>query len=283
MEKITNYRALLGEGDIWNHITSELYWVDIEEKKLMILDPEKNINKTFEVDMMIGTVVPAEDGNVLIALEDGIYRLDLTTQKKVKLASNPDANTRFNDGKCDPSGSFWAGTMDYRCKHAIGNLYRLNSNGSLKKMITGITVSNGITWSPDGKKMYYIDTPTQKVVEYDFDITIGDITFARDAVVIPHDMGMPDGCTIDEEGMLWIAMWGGASVTRWNPHNGELLTKIDLPVLYVTSVAFGGKNLDILYITTASQGDMNNPDAGYLFMYGPGVKGIKTNHCDYTF
>lgn len=218
---------------------------------------------------------------MLVALEDGIYHYDIKTDS-ISFIVNPVENSfeiRFNDGKCDPAGRLWAGTMSLTGKKNAGALYCLNNNGDIENKIDSVSISNGIVWSPDNKKMYYIDTPTGKVKEYSYDKTTGEISFLRDAVVIPPDMGHPDGMTIDSKGNLWIALWGGSAVVCWNPDNGKLLCKINVPVLNVTSCAFGGENLETLFITTAGLGIPQDelekyPYGGGLFKADPGVKGI---------
>jgi sugar lactone lactonase YvrE len=276
LEVIKYYRAVLGEGAIWNHMTGELFWIDIDSCKFIIYDPEKNQNRIFKFDRKPGTVVPENDDHAIIALEDGIFRFNMKTESLERIFRNNNIFTRFNDGKCDPQGRFWAGTMDYNCKKPIGILYRMDGDGTVHTVMDKITVSNGITWSPDQVKMHFIDTPTRKVCVYDFDGITGDISHTVD-FMIPPEIGMPDGSTIDEEGMLWIALWGGSSVGRWNPHTGKLITKIDIPAVNVTSLAFGGRHLDTLFVTTANISDNAHPLAGYLFSFKPGVKGIKAN------
>ena len=276
-------KTLLGEGALWNYQTQQLYWIDIENRTLFILNPATNNNTAIKMKSRIGTVVPTREGNILVALEDGIYHFNLQDHAMEKIADPEPGNNgnRFNDGKCDPTGRFWVGSMSLAGKSNQGALYRIDHDFKVKKMIDGVTTSNGIVWSLDKSKMYYIDTRTRKVVGYEYDNASGEISNPRDAILVPESLGKPDGSTIDAEGMLWIAMWGGGCVTRWNPDSGELLLKIDVPALNVTSCAFGGENLDILFITTASI-HMNGmedryPQAGKLFQVIPGVKGIRVN------
>lgn len=281
---VVDQPAQLGEGALWNPLNNTLLWIDIEGKKLNIYDPEKDSNKIIGLNKRIGTVVPVDEKNVLVALEDGIYQLNTETEELVKKAS-PEPNrpgNRFNDGKCDPSGRFWAGTMSLNGDEKQGALYRIDAGFSVKKMIDSVSISNGIAWSLDRTKMYYIDTPTKTVMAYDYDDESGEITDPQVAITIPDSLGFPDGSTLDAEGMLWIAMWNGHCVSRWNPRTGELLQTIDIPALNVTSCAFGGDQLDELYVSTASIG-MNDeqkaayPDAGKLFVVKPGMKGVKAS------
>ena len=280
-ELILDAKATLGEGAIWNQKEKLLYWIDIKEGILHKFNPVSTEDEQFNLNKKIGTVVPSEKGGLLVALEDGIYHYNTITGS-ISFIANPAGNNseiRFNDGKCDPAGRLWAGTMSLTGKKKAGALYCLDNNGVIEKKIDSVSISNGIVWSLDNTKMYYIDTPTGKVKEYDYEITTGKISFLRDAVVIPPDMGHPDGMTIDSKGNLWIALWGGSAVGCWNPNSGELIYKIDVPVLNVTSCAFGGENLETLFITTASQGIPQNeieeyPYRGGLFKADPGVKGI---------
>ena len=275
--------SLLGEGAFWNHKTKELYWVDIEGKQLHIYNPETKQNKTFTTPSRIGTVVPHTETEAVIALEDGIYKIDLNTGA-TKLLSDVEhtvKENRFNDGKCDPSGNLWVGSMYYAQSAPKANLYKIDANGHSEKMLDSITISNGIVWTSDAKTMYYIDTPRANIRAFDFDKNTNTITNERVAVNVPTTLGYPDGMAIDEENMLWVGLWNGNAVVRFNPITGELISKIEVPAHNVTSCAFGGDNLETLYITTASL-DMTDeekkkyPLAGSVFKVKPGVKGVKS-------
>jgi sugar lactone lactonase YvrE len=275
-------KSALGEGALWNKKTQELYWIDIEKEILHIYTPASQQDRVIKLGQRIGTVVPTEDGNVLVALEDGIYEVDLKTEAKKLLTKRPEKDfpeNRFNDGKCDPAGRFWVGTMSMKGIKKAGALYIFDNEQKIAKVFDSVTVSNGIVWSLDSTKMYYIDTPTKEVKAFEYNNETGAISFSKVVVRIPDGMGYPDGMTIDSEGMLWIGMWEGYSVTRWNPTSGELLMKIDVPVARVTSCAFGGENLDTLYITTASVGAKEEelkqyPNSGSLFVVKTGHTGI---------
>lgn len=275
----------LGEGAVWDHQKGELIWVNITKKILNIYNPKLNHNKEMLTGQMIGTVVPAESGKMIVALENGLYQLDPQTGSKIFIA-DPEENitgNRFNDGKCDPVGRFWAGTMSMTGEKEAGALYRLDPNGKVTQMISKVTTSNGIVWSQNQNKMYYIDTPTRKVMAWDYEPETGNISNPKPAVEIPDEMGYPDGMTMDAEGHLWIALWNGSAVGCWNPENGELIRKIDIPAKNVTSCAFGDDDLGTLYITTARTGTNEEelkkfPHAGGLFKTRPGVTGVKTNY-----
>lgn len=282
LELILDAKAVLGEGSFWNYKTQKLWWVDIEGKKLHIFNPKTKENKSINTFHRIGTVVPSEKGGVIVALQNGIYHLDLETQS-FKFLTNPLEkleNIRFNDGKCDPAGRFWVGTMELDTKEKAASLYRFDLDGSIDKVIDNVTISNGIIWSADQKTMYYIDTPTLQVVAYDYDLESGSIKNRKVVIEIPEDIGSPDGMTIDDEGKLWIAHFGGFSVGRWDPETGELLQKIEVPAPNVTSCTFGGENLDTLYITTGREGMDEEklkkyPESGGLFAIKPGATGIQ--------
>jgi len=282
VELVIDSKSDLGEGAIWNYKTGELMWINITGKILNIYNPKTGNNKEMFTGQMIGTVVPCESDLVLVALKNGIYSLDPFTGSK-KFIVDPEGdlpNNRFNDGKCDPAGRFWAGTMSIVDEKGAGTLYRLDRDSSIHKMIENVSISNGIVWSLDFKKMYYIDTPTQKVMSYDYDNETGEISSPKVAVEVSVDLGSPDGMTMDAEGNLWIALWGGSAVGCWNPETGVLLRKIEVPAKNVTSCAFGDDDLGTLYITTART-DTNEEElkkfsnAGGLFKTKPGVKGKK--------
>jgi sugar lactone lactonase YvrE len=282
VELVLDTQSSLGEGAVWNYRTGELIWVNITDKILNFYNPVMNFNKELFTGEMIGTVVPAESGKVIVALENGFYQIDPATGNKTFIADPEEdkPDNRFNDGKSDPAGRFWAGTMHKQGKSGEGALYRLDPDGSVHKMVDNVSTSNGIVWSADHSKMYYIDTPTRKVMAWDYDNETGDIRNPRTAIEIPAEMGYPDGMTIDDGGNVWIAMWSGAAVGCWNPETGELMRTIDVPAKNVTSCAFGDEDLGTLYITTARQGTNEDdlkkyPHAGGLFKVRPGVKGVQ--------
>jgi sugar lactone lactonase YvrE len=283
VELVIDSKSDLGEGAFWNYKTGELLWIDITGKILNIYNPKTSNNKELFTGQMIGTVVPAESGLLMVALHDGFYQLDPQTGTK-KLIASPEADipsNRFNDGKCDPAGRFWAGTLSLEDKPGVSALYRLDPDSTVHKMIENVSISNGIVWSQDSRKMYYIDTPTQKVMVYDYDNVTGEISNPKVAVEIPSEMGAPDGMAIDEAGNLWVALWKGSAVCCWNPETGELLRKIEVPAKNVTSCAFGDDDMGTLYITTAridtsDEELMKFPLAGGVFKIRPGVKGVKS-------
>jgi sugar lactone lactonase YvrE len=281
---------ILGEGPVWDAKQNELLWVDIERKLLCFCNVNTGDVSNIELDSRIGTAVPtAHSAEYLLALQSGLKIYNRKTCK-YQLISDPEKdinNNRFNDGKCDPMGRFWIGTMDINAKPAKGNLYCLDQDLNISKKLQNLSISNGMAWSIDHRKMYFIDTATHKVVCFDYDSVTGNIENSHIVIHVPHSHGAPDGMCIDSEGMLWIAHWGGGNVSRWNPFTGELLQKVDVPAPHVTSCCFGGENLDTLFITTAKSGMSEEllkqyPYSGSIFSITPGIKGylpsyFKTN------
>ncbi len=274
-------KATLGEGSIWHPTEGVLYWIDITGCKLYRYNVKSGENTSFDTGSMIGTVVPSTGNySVIIATEAGLQ--GVTSEGKTELLtsypSNEPEHNRFNDGKCDPAGRFWVGTMSKKETKGVGNLYCFDGK-ELSLKVSGVSISNGIVWTADAKTMYYIDTPEMVVFAFDFDNSTGEISNRRIVIEIPEGAGYPDGMTIDSEGMLWIAMWNGAAVIRFDPSTGKMIEKIEVPALNVTSCAFGGNNLDTLFITTAKEGVTEEqlkqyPLSGSLFSVKPGIKGV---------
>src|SRR5690606_19311707 len=204
--------------------------------------------------------------------DNGFALLDLENGNRINIGDPEKGlpDNRFNDGKCDSRGRFWAGSLHEEGGNEAA-LYMLDGSGSIAKKIDQVSCSNGLAWSLDDRTFYYIDTPTRQVVAYDFEIATGELSNRRVVINVDPSDGLPDGMTIDAEGMLWVALWGGWKVIRWNPHTKEKLLEIKLPVSQVTSCTFGGKNLKDLYITSAKIGLTPNelavqPHAGALFV-----------------
>lgn len=276
-ELILDAKSRLGEGPVWHPEEQVLYWVDIESKRLHRFDPATGENEFQQFDRKVGAAVPSRGGGFLLAMQDGIYKLASFGGGKPELAAAPEglaSDERFNDGKCDPFGRFWAGTMPAGGKPE-GKLFMLDREHRLHVKAEGVTCSNGLAWDVARDAMYYIDTPTRTVLAYDYDGETGSIRNGRAAISVAADDGVPDGMSIDEEGMLWVAHWGGNQVIRYNPATGEALERIVIPAALCTSCAFGGANLDELYITSASLG--RDPEqeslAGSLFRIKLGVRG----------
>lgn len=278
---VNDTRAILGEGPVWH--AGKLIWVDIEGCQVLVHDPATARDEVIGLPERIGCVWPCAGSERLVCgLQSGFAFLDLANGKLEAIA-DPESDlpeTRFNDGKCDPLGRFWAGTMDMEEQRAIGSLYMLGADLQPRRRWGDITVANGLAWDPDGVTFYYIDSPTREVAAFDYDAETGDISNRRVIIPIPQGEGFPDGMTIDRDGKLWIALWQGWGVVRYDPKTGERLGKIDLPVEKATSCTFGGENLDELYITSARIGLDDaaleaQPSAGGLFKVKPGAKGLE--------
>ena len=243
--------------------------------------PAGDADAVYRVGQLVGAAVPRRSGGMILAMQEGLAAFDLE-KEQVTLWASPEKDlpdNRFNDGKCDPRGRFWAGTMSMVRKPGTASLYCLDVDHTVRRVFGGVTISNGLGWSPDQRTMYYIDTPTMQVAAFDYDADAGTVANRRVVVTFAPDAGHPDGMTVDAEGMLWIAHWGGWRVSRWNPAQGRLLQEIHLPAARVSSCAFGGPNLGRLYITTARHGLTEEqlreqPHAGGLFAVAPGVVGL---------
>ena len=282
-ELILDAKAQLGEGPCWDATTRTLYWINIYAGEIHAYSPETGSDRVVSINESIGCLAPTKAGRLVIASQSGIALLDPATGRRTSLTS-PETHlpgNRFNDGKCDPAGRFLAGTMDNAEVEASGSLYSLSPDGTLKTLLTGVRISNGLAWSPDYRTLYYIDTPTRKVLAYPYDLATGDISRPRQAIYVQEELGWPDGMTSDTQGKLWIAMWGGATLTKWDPDTGRLLQKIPIPALNVTSCAFAGEGLTDLYITSASKGMSaaqlaQYPLTGGLFRLQTGIQGMPT-------
>ncbi len=276
---IGNFVSTWGEGPIW--WDSYLFYVDINGHKLVRLDPASGEETVWDMEERIGTVVPTDHKDeVLYAGDTGYLRFNLKTGAKTPLA-DPEAElrgkNRFNDGKCDPAGRFWAGTISMVKETGSANLYCLDTEGNCTLKVPDVTNSNGICWSLDAKTMYYIDTPTQQIRAYDYDLATGAIENPRTVVdTAAHGYASsPDGMTIDAEGMLWVAFCHGGCVVRFAPLIDKELQRVDLPCIETTACAFGGANLDRLFVTTGLKAGLDEPDAGKVFVIDDlGVKGV---------
>lgn len=282
-EVVTKHYCLLGEGPVWDDRQNRIFWIDILKGEIQYFYPDSNEHRTCKLGQIIGAMALKRSGGVIAALKGGFATIDLNNGA-INFISEVETDlpdNRFNDGKCDPAGRFWAGTMSISNTPNAGSLYVLEKDFTVNAKITGVTCSNGITWSPDHKTLYYIDSPTRKVVAYKYDVINGNISEMRVVINIPKENGYPDGMTTDTEGMLWIALWDGWKVIRYNPHTGKQVQEVVLPVSRVTSCVFGGDTMDDLYITSATEGlseeDLKKqPLAGSLFVIKKcGFEGMK--------
>lgn len=252
-ELLLDAQAALGEGPAWDAKTQTLYWVDILGKRVHAYKDGRG--DFLQLDEYVGCVAPRRQGGLVAALHASFWTLDPAAGKQTLLASvSEPASNRFNDGKCDPAGRFLAGTMDMEERSPSGALYSLEAGKPPRKLLDGIRISNGIAWSPDYKTLYYIDTPTRQIRAFDYDLETGSLSRPRPAVEVSAEMGWPDGMTSDLEGRLWIALWGGGRISRWNPATGRLEAEIPIPAPHTSSCIFGGPRRDVLYVTSARVG-----------------------------
>lgn len=277
VEVVAASGAELGEGPVWDTRTNRLVWVDILGRRIHLTSVRTATDEVLDVPLDVGAVVPRAAGGFVAALQDGFWVVGDGPAHRLTSVAQARPGLRFNDGKCDPSGRFWAGTMAYDKSAGGGALYRFDPDGRATCVLEGVTISNGLAWSADGRTMYYIDTPTQRVDAFSFEAATGEISDRRPVIRFPVESGAPDGMTIDADGGLWVALWGGGAVHRYV--DGNLDRVINLPVSQPTSCAFGGENLDELYVTSAWAGLSEEerrlqPLAGALFRIRPGVRGV---------
>tara|TARA_R110001606_G_scaffold21803_5_gene76083 strand:- start:831 stop:1712 length:882 start_codon:yes stop_codon:yes gene_type:complete len=272
-EVVSGIICELGEGPLWDDSKQQICWVDILNGSIHEWSPKTGTSNTISVGQMIGAMAISDNGNYIAALKDGFGSVNRKTGK-VDMITNPEKHlpeNRFNDGKCDPVGRFWAGTMPIAEDKSSGSLYVLDASFNVRKKESNISISNGLAWSLDHKTIYFIDSPTRKVVAYDYDKDSGELANKRTVIAIAEEDGFPDGMTIDNEGMLWVAHWGGWQVARYDPETGKKLLSITMPVAQVTSCTFGGETMQDLYITSAKKGLSEvelekQPLAGSLFV-----------------
>ena len=280
-ELVLDARAELGEGPVWHAAAGTLYWVDLFAGIVHHYQPATGLAGRVDVGELVGCVVPRERGGLLAATTSGIYHLDPVSGTRTRVsdieADRPE--THFNDGKVDPAGRFWFGSIAIdRTTDTLGDLYSLEPDLTVTRRMSGIDNTNGMDWSPDGRTMYYIDSLTRQVTAFDYDAAGGNIANPRPAVTLPEDSGVPDGMTVALDGTLWVAHWGGGRVTRWHPTTGALIQTIPVPANLTTSCAFAGPALDVLYITTARYQESGpalaaQPHAGGVFRIRTDTRG----------
>ena len=280
-EPVGDVTAVLGEGPYWRPEDDSLFWVDIPRGMLHLT--RVATGQTISVELgEVSAAFPALDGGILTA---GGNRLTLRAVAPEDgwagrtIAEAPAREgIRFNDAAVDPAGRVWVGSMDIAEKEPLGVLYRLEQSGALTPVITGVTVSNGIGWSPDGSRMYYADSPARQIDMFDYVPATGEVFQRRVFADLSRSEGFPDGLTVDADGCVWVAMWGGGALRRFTPY-GQQDAVLPLPVSRPTSCAFGGPDMSELYVTTASI-DLTDaeraaqPLAGRLLRLRPGPVGL---------
>jgi len=250
------HRNHLGEGPLWDEDKSILYWVDIQLAEIHQWDFQTEVHTTYSFPVRIGAIAKRSDTGFIAATEKGFATIEIPSCE-IHFIGNPEeqlVHNRFNDGKCDRKGRFWAGTLNENGVKEAAALYKLDHSGKFSKMLADVSCSNGIAWTADYQKMYYIDTSTRSIVEFDFDEQLGLISNKKLVLLVPATDGIPDGMTIDQQGMLWVALWGGGKVIKIDPKKRMVVGEIKVPSKLVTSCAFGGKDFKDLFITTASIG-----------------------------
>jgi len=273
-------RAVLGEGPVWDERGQRLHWVDADRRRLFTWRPASGETQVLELTHAPGSYALRADGRLILASRNELALFDPATGAR-EVIPTPELDfsmERFNDGACDRAGRFWVGTMDKRMTEPVGSLYRVDPDLVIRRVARGFAISNGIAFSPDDRRMYHTESRSRRVFVHDYDIATGALENGRVFVELGADQGNPDGCTVDADGCLWIAQIGAGCVGRFDPE-GRPMVRIGLPTQRPTSVAFGGDELDTLFITTM-QHDLTpqqlagQPQAGCLLALRPGVRGL---------
>jgi sugar lactone lactonase YvrE len=264
-----------GEGPVWDESAKRLLWVDMLRGDVLDMPRAGADIGRVHVASVAACVAPRSSGGLVVATDRGFTLLASDGEHEPLPDVWDDPTVRMNDGGCDPHGRFYCGSMALDASPGRGALFRLDPDRSVHEVLSGVSISNGLAWSPTGATAYYIDSPTQRIDAFAFDV--GEFVDRRAVVHIPTAVGMPDGLAIDTDGAIWVALWGGSAVHRYTP-DGELDCVVDLPVSQPTSCAFGGDDLGDLFITTSALGIAAGaePHAGALFHVDPGVAGLPT-------
>ena len=282
-ELVLDAHAELAEGPLWDVMRQVLWWVDITAGSVHCFEPATGSDSVIEIGRPVGCVALRDDGALIVAAPEGLLALNPQTGALEPIARFEPGPVplRCNDGKCDPQGRFWVDRLALDRAPGASSLVRHEGPG-FETVLRGLTIPNGLGWSADGKRMYFVDSPTLVVSVFDFDKTTGAIANGRTFARIDTSLGLPasavpDGLTVDEEDCVWVAVWGGGCVLRFAP-DGSLLGRIDVPVARVSSCAFGGADLTDLFITTAWEDATPDelaaqPTAGGIFRAQPGVRG----------
>jgi sugar lactone lactonase YvrE len=281
---VLDAKSLLGEGPLWDPQARVLYWVDIKRREIHRFDPASGRDEQWSTPEDIGSLAVRAKGGLVVAMKTGFHVFDPAPAKFTPVF-DPERDlpgNRFNDGKPDRQGRFWAGSMDDAETLPTGGLYRLGSDHGCTRMVDGIICSNALCWSPDNRTLYFADSCKHTIWAWDFDADAGEISNRRVFVEVPSSEGDPDGATVDAEGGVWVAHWGGWRVTRYDPH-GRVERIVKMPVQKPTCPMFGGPGLDVLYVTSASiqltpDELKRQPQAGGIFAFEPGVKGLPESY-----
>ena len=271
-EQFNDVRVRLAEGPLYHEEEDLVYWVDIEGRKIHYADPKTGQDRFWDTPSRPGMLRFSQDDRLYTGLEDGLYR----REKGAFVLDTPmpyQERVRSNDGTCDPAGRLWLGSMELSCKPGAASLYRI-TRGEVKTMITQVTISNGMCFSPDNRYLYYIDTPCGHLWRYEYDLATGEIANPVPWIDYREEPGNFDGMTMDSQGFLWVAHYGGSQVSVWDPVTGKKEGRLDLPVPNVTCCAFVGENYDTLVVTTAASREPDNLSGGLFVCRDTGAKGL---------
>lgn len=273
-EQVTDVVAVHGEGPVWDPRSGSLRWLDMLAGDVLTLRGSGQVER-WHVGKVAALWRPRSSGGSVVAVERGFRLVDPDGSVHALPDVFTDPAVRMNEGGCDPQGRLYCGTLAYDETPGAGTLYRLDVDGTVSRVLEGVTISNGLGWSPDGSTAYYVDSPTHRIDAFDFDADSGLLGDRRPLVEIDVWRGSPDGLTVDAEGGLWVAMCPGGTVLHYSPE-GELQDVVPLPVVQVTACTFGGPGLDHLYITTSRNnlGASAERQAGAVFVAEPGVRGL---------
>ena len=273
-EMIADYACGCGEGPLWHPQEKKLYWIDIDSGRMFRYDPASDTHEKCYDGTVIGGFTIQRDGALLLFMDKGAVKTWRDGELTTVIEDIPEErNSRFNDVIADPEGRVFCGTMS--CREHPGSLYRLERDGTIEKVLEGIGCSNGLGFTPDRSKLYYIDSPKHKVYLFDYDAATGAITNRKVFVTTPDDEGVPDGMTVDAQGYVWVAKWDGGCLVRYT-RQGVEERRIPFPAKKVSSLTFGGENYGDIYVTTAGGKDKpnNGEGAGALFRLRLGIRGV---------
>ena len=273
-EQLTPADAHHGEGPVWDASAGVLRWVDLHAGDILTLQPDGAVSR-LHVGDVAAAFRPRAGGGLVVAVERGFLLVDGDGRVGPVRTAFEDPDVRMNDGGCDPAGRFYCGSMAYDMSPGRGSLFRFDPDGAVTRVLDDLAISNGIAWSADGTRLHYIDSGTGRVDLFDYDLETAELSNRRPLATIDPAQGLPDGLALDAEGGTWVALWTGSAVHRYGP-DGTLDAVVRLPVSQVTSCAFGGANLDELFITTSRLDlpDDDEPAAGAVFRVDPGVRGL---------
>jgi sugar lactone lactonase YvrE len=272
-------RSCVGEGPLWDEKSQCLLWVDVLEGKVFTYDPNSQLNVELEIGKHVGAIALTHSDKIMVAARDEIVSIDLNTSSITPILKVIiDEKFRFNDGRVDARGRFVVGSMGYEPQPGTASLYSYTYPQEVETILANVGLSNGLSWSADSRFFYHIDTLTSQIAKHSYDLETGKVSDRKPLITFEKSEGSPDGMTIDREGNLWVAFWGGGCIRRISPE-GKIIGVFKLPISRVTSVAFGGENLSQLYITTASyllNDDelLREPLAGSLFVMATDTQGF---------